>query len=104
MRAALVLVCFLMMSAGCGLMPTSKPETPSPAPIKREIRIEPIDCSHVPAADPIEAARAANAGDAVTEEVGLAGQVAQLGERLRALWACVNKHTERAVKANSKKQ
>ena len=59
--------------------------------------IERIDCQ-VPAAPEIAPARAANASDATTEEVALAGDAAQLAERLRALWACVTKHNERATK------
>ncbi len=80
-------------------MPTTKPLPPSPAPMQREVVIEPLRCENtVPEAPIPEPPRAANAADAITEENGLRAWGSQLAARLEALWRCVKRHDERAEK------
>lgn len=86
-----VLACLLLMSSGCELMRTSRPETPPPPPMRRVVVREPIDCK-VPEVPVPDAARAANAADAATEETQLAAKFAQTAQRVQALWQCIERH------------
>lgn len=80
-------------------MPTIKPPTPSPAPMQREVVVEPLRCEdQVPEAPIPEPPRAANAADAIAEENAIRAWGAQLSARLEALWKCVRRHDERAEK------
>ena len=97
MRRISLLACCLLMFSGCALMPTNKPLPPSPAPIKRVVVNERIDCP-TPDAPSVPPARATNAADATAEEQALTSVTAQLAQRIESLWACIARHNEKAGK------
>lgn len=72
------------------------PMQQSTQPIAREIRVEPINCRHVPPVAPAPGARAANATDALVEEEALRGWVREPLALIAALWTCINEHNEKA--------
>lgn len=103
MRARWVLACLILLCAGCELIQPKQPTQPLEPPIAREIRVERINCRHIPAVSAAPGARATNAADALVEEDALRGWVREPLALIAALWTCINEHNAKAEKANERR-